>query len=192
MDLLQEYKELYYKEIEFNDRLNNKISTCITFLTIIGSALILLWTQFKNYELLWYTGVYLVFCIIATVMFCICIGMFFKTYSGYKTQLFPIKSTAIQNTTVLNSVQESQKNEAYEILELKMAERFINDAIHNRELNIKKNNRHRNLIKMITATFIVTFLSFAINVSIDYYESSQNVQETMRIYVEGGEINVGE
>lgn len=190
MDLLQEYKELYYKEIEFNDRLNGKISTCITFLTIIGSALILLWTQFKNYELLWYTGVYLVFCIISTIMFCICIGMFFRTYSGYKTQLFPIKSIATQNTAVLNSIQTNQKDKANEILELKMAERFINDAIHNRELNIKKNDRHRNLIKMITATFIVTFLSFAINVSIDYYESTQNVQEVTEIYVQGGEIDV--
>ena len=190
MDLLQENKELYYKEIEFNDRLNSKISTCITFLTIIGSALILLWTQFKNYELLWYTGVYLVFCIISTIMFCICIGMFFKTYSGYKTQLFPIRSIATQNTAVLNSVQTNQKDKANEILELKMAERFINDAIHNRELNIKKNDRHRNLIKMITATFIVTFLSFAINVSIDYYESIQNVQEVTEIYVQGGEIDV--
>lgn len=190
MDLLQEYKELYYKEIEFNDRLNGKISTCITFLTIIGSALILLWTQFKNYELLWYTGVYLVFCIISTIMFCICIGMFFRTYSGYKTQLFPIKSIATQNTAVLNSIQTNQKDKANEILELKMAERFINDAIHNRELNIKKNDRHRSLIKMITATFIVTFLSFAINVSIDYYESTQNVQEVTEIYVQGGEIDV--
>ncbi len=32
MNLLEEYKELYYKEIEFNDRLNNKITTCITLI----------------------------------------------------------------------------------------------------------------------------------------------------------------
>lgn len=190
MNLLEEYKELYYREIEFNDRLNNKISTCITFLTIIGSALILLWTQFKNYELFWYTGVYLVFCSITTIMFCICIFMFFRTYSGYKTQLFPIKTIALQNTRVLNSVANDQKEKAKEILELKMAERFINDAIHNRELNTKKNDRHRNLIKMIMATFILAFLSFAINVSIDYYEANYIVQEVEQIFINGGEINV--
>lgn len=190
MNLLQEYKELYYKEIEFNDRLNNKISTCITFLTIIGSALILLWTQFKNYQLFWYTGVYLVFCIATSIMFCICIFMFFRTYSGYKTQLFPINAIALQNTYVLNSVPEEQKDNAYKILELKMAERFINDAIHNRSLNKQKNDRHRNLIKMIMATFIMTFLSFAINISIEYYETNNIPQETEQIYINGGEINV--
>ncbi|MCM1416375.1 MAG: hypothetical protein NC430_10685 [bacterium] len=180
MDLLQEYKELYYKEIEFGDRLNNKITTCITFLTILGSALILLWTQIKNYELFWYTGVYLVFCIIVTIMFFICIGMFFKTYSGYKTQLFPIKSYAIQNTNVLNTVDPEQKDKAKELLKQKMAERYINDAIHNRELNTIKNNRHRNLIKMIMATFIIMFITFSINIVIDYYETNYintNVQE---------------
>lgn len=190
MDLLQEYKELYYKEIEFSDRLNNKITTCITFLTILGSALILLWTQIKNYELFWYTGVYLVFCVIVTIMFFICIWMFFRTYSGYKTQLFPIKSYAIQNTNVLNTVVANQKEDAYKLLELRMAERFINDAIHNRELNTVKNNRHRNLIKMIMATFIITFITFSINISIDYYETNYIDTIIQEKSIEGGEINV--
>lgn len=189
MDLLQEYKELYYKEIEFSDRLNNKITTCITFLTILGSALILLWTQIKNFELFWYTGVYLVFCIIVTIMFFISIWMFFRTYSGYKTQLFPIKSYAIQNTNVLNTVAPDQKENAYKLLELRMAERFINDAIHNRELNTVKNNRHRNLIKMIMATFIITFITFSINISIDYYETNYIDTIIQENYIEGGEMN---
>lgn len=189
MDLLQEYKELYYKEIEFSDRLNNKITTCITFLTILGSALILLWTQIKNFELFWYTGVYLVFCIIVTIMFFISIWMFFRTYSGYKTQLFPIKSYAIQNTNVLNTVAPDQKESAYKLLEQKMAERFINDAIHNRELNTVKNHRHRNLIKMIMATFIITFITFSINISIDYYETNYIDAIIQENYIEGGEMN---
>ncbi len=190
MDLLQEYKELYYKEIEFSDRLNNKITTCITLLTILGSALILLWTQIKNYELFWYTGVYLVFCVIVTIMFFICIVMFFRTYSGYKTQVFPIKSYAIQNTNVLNAVSPDQKENANKLLELKMAERFINDAIHNRELNTIKNNRHRNLIKMIMATFVLTFITFSINIIIDYYETNYVNNEAQIIYIEGGIIDV--
>ena len=43
MDLLQEYKELYYKEIEYSDRLSNKINVSISFITILGSAQIILW-----------------------------------------------------------------------------------------------------------------------------------------------------
>lgn len=190
MNLLEEYKDLYYQEIEYSERLNNKMGNCITFLTIIGSALILLWSQIKNYEPLWYTGVYLVFCIISTIMFCVCIFKFFRTYSGYKTQYFPIKDVALQNMRVLNSVPENQKDKAYELLEVKMAERFINDAIHNRENNTEKNNRHRNLILMLMATFIMVFISFAINISIEYYETNYTSQDVQQIYINGGEIDV--
>lgn len=45
MDELEEYKELYYKEIEYTERLNSKINMCMTFLTIIGSGVILVWSQ---------------------------------------------------------------------------------------------------------------------------------------------------
>lgn len=189
MNLLQEYKELYYKEMEFNDRLDSKITTCITFLTILGSALILLWTQIKHFKLTWYTGVYLAFCIIVTVMFVVCIGMFFRTYTGYKIRYFSIKTNAIQNTKTLNSVAPEQKDNAYNIIEQSMAERFINDAIHNRELNTIKNNRHRKLIIMIMATFIVTFITYSINIAIDYYETNYVDKNIQEIYINGGELN---
>lgn len=38
MDELEEYKELYYKEIEYTERLNSKINMCMTFLTIRGAV----------------------------------------------------------------------------------------------------------------------------------------------------------
>lgn len=190
MNLLEEYKELYYKEIEFNDRLNNKITTCITFLTVLGSALILLWTQVKDYGLYWYTILYFVFCTVNTIMFFVCIFMFFKTYSGYDRPTFPIKDIAAQNTRVLNSVAPEQRDKANKLLEQKMAERFVNDAINNRKLNITKSEKHYRLIRMIMATFIVTFITFAINVSIDYYESKFVQEDIHQIYIQGGEINV--
>lgn len=190
MNLLEEYKELYYKEVEFNDRLNNKITTCITFLTVLGSALILLWTQVKDYGLYWYTILYFIFCTVNTIMFFVCIFMFFKTYSGYDRPTFPIKNIATQNTRVLNSVAPEQRDKANKLLEQKMAERFVNDAINNRELNITKSEKHYRLIRMIMATFIVTFITFAINVSIDYYESKFVQEDIHQIYIQGGEINV--
>lgn len=119
INLLEEYKDLYYKEIEFNDRLNNKITTCITFLTVLGSALIYLWTQIKDYNSCWYTCIYFIFCILNTVMFIVCIFMFFKTYSGYDRPTFPIKAIAIQNTNVLNSVKPEQREQANKLLEQK-------------------------------------------------------------------------
>lgn len=144
---------MYYKEIEFNDKLNNKITTCITFLTVLGSALIYLWTQIKEYNSCWYTCIYFIFCILNTAMFIVCIFMFFKTYSGYDRPTFPIKAIAIQNTNVLNSVKLHQREQANKLLEQKMAERFINDAIKNRELNVIKNKKHYYLIRLIMATF---------------------------------------
>lgn len=71
-------------------------------------------------------------------MFVICIFMFFKTYTGYDRPTFPINDIATQNTFVLNSVATNQRNEANKLLEQTMAERFINDAIKNRELNVTK------------------------------------------------------
>lgn len=190
MNLLEEYKDLYYKEVEFNDRLNNKITTCITFLTVLGSALILLWTQFKNYNFCWYTIIYLIFCVVNTIMFVICIKMFIKSYSGYKRPNFPIKEIATQNMNVLNSVSQKQRNEILEVLENVMAQRFINDAISNRELNKIKSNQHNKMIKMITYTFIVTFITFAINISIDYYETKFINDNMQQVHIQGGEINV--
>lgn len=190
MNLLEEYKDLYYKEVEFNDRLNNKITTCISFMTVLGSALILLWTQVKYYGLYWYTILYFIFCTVNTIMFFVCIFMFFKTYSGYDRPTFPIKDIATQNTRVLNSVAPEQRDKANKLLEQKMAERFVNDAINNRKLNITKSEKHYRLIRMIMATFIVTFITFAINVSIDYYESKFVQEDINQIYIQGGEINV--
>lgn len=190
MNLLEEYKELYYKEIEFNDRLNNKITTCITFLTVLGSALILLWTQFKNYNLCWYTIIYLIFCLVNTIMFGVCIKKFIKSYSGYKRPNFPIKEIAIQNMNVLNSVPKEQHNEVMKSLENVMAQRFANDAIKNRELNKIKSDQHNKLIKIITYTFIITFITFAINISIDYYETKFINNDVQQVQIQGGEINV--
>lgn len=72
-------------------------------------------------------------------MFFICILMFFRTYSGYDRPTFPIKDVATQNMHVLNNVNPNLKDSAIKLLEEKMAERFINDAIKNRELNVVKN-----------------------------------------------------
>lgn len=190
MNLLEEYKDLYYKEIEFNDRLNNKITTCITFLTVLGSALILLWTQFKNYNLCWYTIIYFIFCVINTVMFGICIKMFIQSYSGYKRPNFPIKEIATQNMNILNSVPQERQNEIMGSLENVMTQRFINDAIKNRELNKIKSERHNEMIKMIIYTFIITLISFSINISIDYYETKFVNDNVQQIQIQGGEINV--
>lgn len=83
MDELENYKELYYKEIEYTERLNSKINTCITFLTIIGSGLILVWSQLEKVGSGIQFWLYLILCAISSVLFIVCIYFFYKAYSGY-------------------------------------------------------------------------------------------------------------
>ena len=107
--------------------------------------------------------------------------MFLISYSGYKRPTFPIRDIALQNMKVLNKVPKNETNDAIKVLENTMAERFINDAIANRKLNIIKSKRHNRMIKIISITLMVTFIAFAVNIAIDYYETkyiNNNVQQT--------------
>ena len=95
MDVLEEYKELYYKEIEYTERLNSKINICITFLTIIGSGVMLVWSKIESVYTCKYFWVYLSLCITSSVLFSLCIIFFYRTYYGYKINYYPIKEMAI-------------------------------------------------------------------------------------------------
>lgn len=185
MDLLQEYKDLYYKEIEYYDRLNNKITTSITFLTILGSGQILLWSQFVGISFKWYTILYFILCVISTLLFLICMYKFYRAYSGYQVNYFPIKDMAItihQIQKIAQSLDDKYKAENY--INDMFCERFINDAIHNRNINIQKNKKHKRLSYFICITFILTIITYATYICIDYYEAKteDNIQ---KVYIEG-------
>ena len=188
MDLLQEYKELYYKEIEHSERLNNKINTCITFLTILGSAQILLWTQFKNFEIKWYSILYIFLCAISLVIFVITIIRFYKTYSGYEYSYFPIKDMAIKTIETYQIAADAgdEKDYADKHIYNMYCERFLNDAITNMNCNISKNNKHKKLITFICISFIITVITFASGVCIDYYETKQSPPNAEKILTDGG------
>ena len=250
MDLLSEYKELYYKEIEHNERLNSKAAICISFLTIIGGGLILVWTQIEDYYVLlgnqlakavalsgvicvlfagavflfavlvrvhiktlapknialkttlllffifamiiaiaWsalciidlgvriYVQLYFLECWASVICFLICITYFIKTFYGYKVHYFPIREFAVHNQKVYES-QPEEKAEA--IISERMAQRFINDAIHNRKNNVVKSDRHKVLIIWITVTFISVLITYATNVAIELYKFDElNEQEVI-------------
>ena len=194
IDLLQEYKELYYKEIEHSERLNNKIGTTITFLTILGSAQVLLWTQFKTFEFAIYSIIYLILCIISLCSFVVSAYHFFKSYSNYSYSYFPIDEMAnatIQTYEIAGSDKKEIKRANKHIYNM-YCERFLNDAITNRQVNISKNNNHRKLTQVICVSFIITVLTFAVGVGIDYYECKFIDTNTTYIIIDGGEINVGQ
>jgi len=190
MELLEEYKDLYYKEIEYSDRLSNKINTCITFLTILGSAQILLWSQFVRFSLSWCTIVYLIFCALSTILFIICLHKFYKAYSGYKMSYFPIKDMAVAISQTYQMTDKKHIKKADIHVNNMLCECFINEAIHNRNVNITKNMKHKSLSYFICITFAVSILSYTFGVGIDYYETKFINNNIQNIHIEGGEINV--
>lgn len=171
MDLLQEYKELYYQELAFKESLDNKITTGITFLTILGSGQILLWSQLKNFQPVWYMGVYMTLCFIATTLSVIAGVWFYKTHAGYTIRRFPIEDIFNEHNRILGSISTDKIGEAKWHLMSPMIERFANDAIYNRKQNVIKANRHRIFINFMCTAFIATFIAFACGVVIDYYET---------------------
>lgn len=192
MDLLQEYKELYYKEIEHSERLNNKSSMCITFLTALGSAQVLLWTQFKTFEISAYSKIYLILCIISLLFFVISAFKFYYTYSGYSYNYFPIDDMAnatIETYNIAGNDKEDIKLADKHIYNM-YCERFLNDAITNRNSNIIKNSNHKKLTQIICISFIITAIAYAYGVGLDYYETKFIEQNTNHVIIDGGEINV--
>lgn len=192
MDLLQEYKELYYKEIEHSERLNNKSNMCITFLTVLGSAQIFLWTQFKTFEFSLFSIIYLCLCIFSLILFVISAFKFYYTYSGYEYNYFPIDDMVKASIKTYEIAGDNQNdiNLAEKHVYNMYCERFLNDAIVNRETNIIKNNKHKNMTKTLCISLILTAIVFMYGVCIDYYETKYIDSNITHIIIEGGEINV--
>ena len=86
MNVLEEYKELYYNSLEHSDRLNNKIGNSITFLTLIGTGNILIWSKYFTSII---DTVFLILCFLSTTSFLWSGYLFVKAYSGYKYAYFP-------------------------------------------------------------------------------------------------------
>lgn len=192
MDLLQEYKDLYYKEIEHSEILNGKINTCITFITVLGSAQIILWTQFKNFDIKIYSMIYFVLCLISFIFFIVNIYIFYRAYSGYKYNYFPIKDMALATIETYRIAGDNKKDikRADKHVYNMYCERYLNDAVVNMKNNETKNNRHKKLTKYICISFIITIIVYALSIGIDYYESKTLTDNINHVIIDGGEINV--
>lgn len=192
MDSLQEYKELYYKEIEHSERLNNKSNVSITFLTVLGSAQMFLWTQFKTFDCSVFSIIYLCLCIASLILFIISAFIFYRTYSGYEYNYFPIEDMAKASMETYQIAKDNQidRKLAEEHVYNMYCERFLNDAIVNRNANINKNNKHKKLTNTLCISLIITALVFMCGVWIDYYETKYIDNNVTHIIIEGGEINV--
>lgn len=174
-DELEYYKELYEKEMEFSNRLNEKIGTSITMLSIIGSGHVLLVSEifpmvcpFNIWN--WISIFLLGASLIAFGFTLVC---FRDAYSGYTYGHFPIEEMA---PTIACGRQRNMDDNATQTIRNRLSNQYRDGAIHNRKENIRKSKNHYRLNKMIMISFVVLAILFVLWFSVfksNVYQTSQ-------------------
>lgn len=164
MNYYQEFKELYYKELEHSDRINSKIPLIISFLTVLASAEIFFLKELvKNTAFdKWYYIVFLIMCTISVIMYIYSIIYFRKTYYVCEYHYIPIKDVNEYFNTVFKSNKETKEDKLNSWNENMMKRLYTNFAIWNQEQNYKKQVNHQIMINWIIRTFILVAILFVI------------------------------
>ncbi len=164
LNLLQEYKELYYKEIEFKDSMSNKIGTSITFLTILCTGHMYMWNIMIKLDFIIHI-VPILFVIIELVSVYYTgrsIYNFYKSYHKYTYYLISIEDIKKQldnNNSLCDSYTQSEIDNAnYEM----MCNTFLKYAIINRDENIRKNKHQNNLTDSLVRALISLISSYIV------------------------------
>lgn len=141
MDILQEYKELYYKEIEFKDTMNNKIGTSITFLTVLSTGHMFMWDIMIELQVVIHIIpiLFLLLEIVSVFFTGVSMYNFYRAYFKYNYHLVSVRE--IKNTIESNNnlIRYYTKKEIDEANIRMMSSTFSKYAIINREENIRKN-----------------------------------------------------
>lgn len=155
MNELQEYKDLYHDELHMAEYLNSKITNSITFLTIIGTANILLLTNLFPIELTLCSIIYLFFCCVNVIMFIITVYCFVKAYTGHSYFYFYITDVISKCEQFKKNISKQVKSQNYDIAEEEIIfvvnkkrekwiiEEYLRCAQSNRDSNKKS---HKNYI----------------------------------------------
>ncbi|MFT3985740.1 MAG: hypothetical protein QM697_17710 [Lachnospiraceae bacterium] len=170
LDLLHEYKELYYKEIEFKDSMSNKIGTSITFLTILCTGHMYMWNIMVDLQLILHIIpiTFLLLEIVSVYFTGLSIYNFYKSYYKYKYYLVSAEKIN-QSLEDNNSLLGLYKQEEIDIANYNMmCNTFYTYTNLNRKENIRKNtNQTRlgsSLIKaLLTLVCTYTMYIFIIN-----------------------------
>lgn len=160
MDLLQEYKELYYKELELKDSMSGKIGTSVTLITILCTGHMFMWDIMIRLDFVIHPipMIFLILEIVSVFYTCLSMYNFYKTYFRYKYHLVSIegiRESIDNNNSLKNYFQPYQIQQAnYDM----MCNTFYEYAIKNRKENIRKNlhqmNLSSSLVKAITSLIL--------------------------------------
>lgn len=170
MDLLQEYKELYYKEIEFKESMSNKIGTSITFLTILCTGHMLMWDIMVDLDFIIspLPLLFLLLEIISIYYTGLSMYNFYKAYYKYNYHLIAIseiQKRLDENNSLKKYYSEQEIEKAnYDML----CKTFYTYTVINRQENIRKNKRQirlsSSLVKAI-ASLILTYTMWVFIIS---------------------------
>lgn len=162
IELLNEYKELYYKEIEFKDSMNNKISTSITFLTVLCTGHMFMWDVMigLHYTFNIISYVFLTLELISVYYTMLSMYNFHKSYFKYEYRLVSaekIKSSMDENTSLDQYYSKAEINKAnYDM----MCNTFYNCCVLNRHENIRKSKHQMNLNISIIKAIVTLILTY--------------------------------
>ncbi len=193
MDILGEYKELYYKEIETTDRLNNKIGTHTTFLTVIATAEILLWKDVFTLDKVWWIWLYIILNSLSLLTFAVCAYYFYKSYTGYKylyinpqeTKKFIDKAISYAGE---NNISKEKTDEYISNMFLRTFSKF---EIENHRLNIQKNKYQYKFTKWMCISFLILAIAYSFwIVVVNPYNINKDSEKTYQIQIERSAVSV--
>lgn len=157
-DELAYYKELYEKEVEFADRLNNKTANSLTILTILGSGHVFLISDiYSLVSPLTDIGLMItLLCLVSGALFVKAMYCFWRAYRGFEYTYYPIEE-------MVENVHAAKLNpELQEKLEKYIIDLYKDGAIKNRETNRDKNEKQYQLGGAMMWSFVVLLILFVI------------------------------
>lgn len=174
MNELQEYKDLYHDELQMTEYLNSKITNSITFLTIIGTANVLLLTNLFPIEAALWSIAYLIICFLNIIAFIITVYRFVKAYTGHTYLYFYITDIKSKCEQFKENILKQVKSQGYDITKEEIicivnkkrenwiTKEYLRCAEFNRVSNNKKSQELYKLTHTIIFNFIIVFMSFIV------------------------------
>lgn len=155
MDILNEYKNWYYKELERSVQINNGFTGHLTLLSILGTGIVFIWTNLgDNNDLICF-----ILSAVVTLFFALSCTYFAGTYIGYKYSFIDIAEFAALFSRI-DAYKKVHPNDA-DKLELRREELLISNyrdfSKENRIINIKKSRNQHLLMLSIIIDFFVLF-----------------------------------
>lgn len=186
------YKESYYHEIDYKEKLNNRttvfftiIPFFITFLLFFVKDIILILEQFN--ESPWMVVFYLLFLITLTVGVIWLVILIYKTVHGYEYSYIPTTQTIdAYKQKLIEEWKPTQEELNYEMKDYIMSG-FISASTQNKLANQSKSIKFRTNTLMAAALLVIAGLTFIVYMNFEIgkkEEKPENKIQTQIYYIE--------